>query len=557
MLVCLVLAPAWAAAPQRAWVLFVDKPDGHGGRISWVADGRQASGHELDLPVDPDYVERVTRQGVRLRFTSRWLNGVSGEGTALQLRALGRQSFVRAVRPVQAFGRPQPTQPLPLEPAAGKSVLLPEYGHSFEQLAQIGIVPLQALGYDGSGIRVALLDNGFHYRAHPALRGVQVIAERDFVNGDDDVTDQAGQPVTGDETRSDQNVHGAQVLSLLAGNDPGYFMGAAPAAGYILAKTEDNRAELPIEEDRWVAGLEWAADLGAQVVNTSLGYNYFDDGSGYTYEDMDGQTAVTTVAGELAVSKGIVVVAAAGNEGLAAWRYVTAPADGRDVIAVGSVGIPAEPGQLPVIAATSSRGPTSDGRIKPDVVAPGEGVVVADVRGNGYVRNGGTSFAAPLVAGACVLLRQAHPDWGPGDVLEALRRTATDLGDPGPDTTYGWGQVDALGASGLQVSRPEKTLVGHPYPNPVTGDTVHFPLQVVEQEDVTLSLFDVSGQLVHQQTQRLLPGVYALPQAALQWDLARFEADRGAKLANGVLIFYVRTPAAARTGKIALVRPRR
>jgi hypothetical protein len=222
-----------------------------------------------------------------------------------------------------------------------------------------------------------------------------------------------------------------------------------------------------------------------------------------------------------------------------------------------SVDMPYAAGEDPVISVTSSRGPTSDGRIKPDVVAPGEGVVVADIRGLGYVRSNGTSFAAPLVSAACALLREVHPEWTPAQMLEALHRTATDLGDPGPDTTYGWGQVNALRASGLEVGLPTVPLVGQPYPNPVRGDVVYFPLQAVEREEVTLSLFDLSGQLVYQQTVPLLAGDHTSPLAAVCWDVARTEEQRGTLLANGVLYYQVRTTAAARTGSIALVRARR
>ena len=233
---------------------------------------------------------------------------------------------------------------------------------------------------------------------------------------DEVVTDEADQPITGDEMSSSQNLHGAQVLSLLAGYHPDHFIGVAPDAEYILAKTEldDNMPEMPSEEDRWVAGLEWADSLGAQVVNSSLGYNRWDDGTGYSPADLDGETALTSVAAALAVRRGIVVVVSAGNEANRDWHYITMPADADGAIAVGAVDVPGSGERVPQIASFSSRGPTADGRIKPDVVAPGSGVVVADLRRGGYVRRGGTSFAAPLVSGVCALLLQKNPEWEAG-----------------------------------------------------------------------------------------------------------------------------------------------
>ena len=151
------------------------------------------------------------------------------------------------------------------------------------------------------------------------------------------------------------------------------------------------------------------------------------------------------MAAALAVRRGIVVVVAAGNEANGDWHYITIPADADGAIAVGAVDVPGSGERMPQIASFSSRGPTADGRIKPDVVAPGSGVVVADLRRGGYVRRGGTSFAAPLVSGVCALLLQKNPEWTPAQVLEALRSTALDLGTAGPDTVYGWGADKRIG----------------------------------------------------------------------------------------------------------------
>jgi hypothetical protein len=222
------------------------------------------------------------------------------------------------------------------------------------------------------------------------------------------------------------------------------LIGPAFGADFALAKTEIKLSETQIEEDNWVAGVEWADDLGADIVSSSLGYQDW-----YTYEDMDGNTALCTIAADLAVSKGIVVVNSAGNERITTWYHIIAPADGDSVIAVGAVDLQGG------LASFSSAGPTFDGRIKPDVVARGVQTYCAWANG-GYGGASGTSLSAPLVAGVCALLLEIHPDWTPIQVREALWHTASQADDP--DNLYGYGIANAAEASGLnylEVS-PEK-----------------------------------------------------------------------------------------------------
>ena len=539
---------------QNIWILLRDKTDLEGRRVVWEDLGAGREDAELDLPVSKTYIERLRGLGVEVRSHSRWLNAISGRVSPEVRRQVLTQGFVREVRPVRRIRRPRSTEvasALPLagrKEARGQSAQQALYGPSFEQLAQIGVIPLHDRGFTGAGVRVAVLDNGFHYVEHEAFREkFRLVAQRDFVNGDLVVSDENEQPVSGDETQNSQNLHGAQVLSLMAGFQPDRFIGVAPDAEYILAKTEDNRTELPVEEDRWIAGLEWADSLGAQVVNSSLGYNIWDDGSGYSREDLDGETALTSRAAALAVRRGIVVVVAAGNEAQAAWHYVTAPADAEGVIAVGSVDVPVGGVRAPEIAASSSRGPTADGRIKPDVVAPGNGVVVANLRRGDYVRNTGTSFASPLVSGVCALLLQMHPEWGPAEVLDALRTTALDLGEAGPDTVYGWGQVNALAASGLDIVPPGEHALLPPFPNPAHNGIVHFPVQLRERDEVELSVFDLAGNLVFSDSWPLLAGVHDRPGRAPHW-------APGGDAANGLYYYRMRSSGFTRSGKIALLR---
>ena len=531
---------------RNVWIFLRDKVDREGRVIEWRIGSQGHSTYQLDLPVRDDYIEDVSQAVVDIRTTSRWFNALSARVTPEQESALRALSCVRSIGSVLQLYRPQPASFSDLP--AGRLAQQSDYGVAFEQLAQTEVIQLHQLGYTGSGIRIAVIDNGFHYITHRAFeQRLNVVAQRDFVNGDNVVTDQINQSRTGDETRSLQNLHGAQVLSIMAAYDPGRFIGVAPDAEYILAKTEENAIELPVEEDRWVAGLEWAVGLGAQVVNSSLGYNIWDVGESYEYADLNGQTALTSIAANMAVERGVVVVVAAGNEAGSSWHYITAPADADGVITVGSVGISVEDERLPVIAVSSSRGPTADGRIKPDVVAPGQGIVVADVRGGDYKRSSGTSFASPIVSGVCALLLQANPQWSPDDVLSALRSSALDLGEAGPDTVYGWGHIQAFSASGLRISTPGNTVFLNPFPNPAYGQNMYFPLLLDGREEVRLSIFDVSGTTVFDRVWNMMSGSYVRNDNAPYWPI-------DSSVASGVYFYRLRSASVNKSGSLAVIR---
>lgn len=533
-----LLLCAWAASAQGGedvWVFLRDKPDGLGGRVEW---GPEPTPEDLGLPVDPAYLDFLERRGGRVRVVSRWLNAVSLHLTPGRRQLVEEAAMVREIQPVT---RLRARRPAASAAWAAKNVQDAEFGRAFEQLAQVGLTRLHQAGYRGGGVRIAVLDNGFHLGGHEVFAGLKVVGRRDFVNGDDVVDDQDGQPVTGDERLSRQNIHGAQVLAVLGGRAVGEYVGAAPEAEFLLAKTENNGSELPVEEDLWVAGLEWADSLGARVVNSSLGYNSFDDGSGYAREDLDGRTAVTSRAAAAAVARGMVLVVAAGNEGNLPWGLVTVPADAEGLISVGAVD------RFRVVASTSSRGPTADGRVKPDVVAPGVDVWTAQVRGGGYARLDGTSFAAPLVSGVCALLLQMNPEWGPAEVLAALRDTATDLGPAGPDNEYGWGQVDAWRAAGFDSGAVAVDRARAPFPNPAAG-AVFFPLSLARRAAVELRVYDVAGGLVYAAAPRLFEaGDHRRPERALRWVPAT-------DLAAGVYFYELRAATFRTRGKIALVR---
>ncbi|MCK5526758.1 MAG: S8 family serine peptidase, partial [Candidatus Latescibacteria bacterium] len=391
-----------------------------------------------DLPVLQNYVDTVEACGLKVRTISRWFNGVSVRATAKQIVEVEKYPFVRSIAPVSGFrrGQPKEVQKKPSEKArkpVGAQHRL-DYGGSYAQLAMIHVPALHDAGWDGSGIRIGLLDSGFGAMDHEVFQRIDIVRQWDFVDGDEDVS---GHP------------HGTQVLSVIGGYKEGALIGPAYGAQYLLARTEDVASETPVEEDYWIAGVEWADEMGADIVSTSLGYNIWDEGTGedYTYADLDGNTARITMAADWAVERGITVICAVGNEGDDPWYYALFPADGDGVIAVGAVTPDGSP------AAFSSRGPTSDGRIKPDVAAPGVNIRMAGGAPDSYTLSRGTSYAAPLTAGVAALLLQAHPEWGPMDVREAMRRSGDHALNP--DNEVGWGLINAEAAMDA-----ERTLYG-------------------------------------------------------------------------------------------------
>ena len=284
----------------------------------------------------------------------------------------------------------------------------------------------------GEGVLIGIIDTGFGIK-HEALKNINIIAERDFINNDYNTSDEKGEEGKGQET------HGTQVLSIIGGYKEGNLIGPAFKSSFILAKTEIVKDEISIEEDYWIAALEWRDSIGVDIVNSSIGYGKFSDKDYYNASDMDGKTAMMTKAADLAFEKGMIVICSAGNEAFSEWKTVLAPADGFNVIAVGAVN------SLKNRAGFSSIGPTTDGRIKPDVCALGVNVLTARPYNIiEYNRNDGTSFASSFVTGAAALLLSAHPNLTPQEIKEILKTTADK--SKNPDNEKGWGIIDTYEA---------------------------------------------------------------------------------------------------------------
>lgn len=485
-----------AVAEDRIWVFLSDKGPNALQKVSALqlpakTTARiQLRGGDfdplVDLPIHLEYQRQLVDAGMVIKNDLRWLNAVTGWIHPNDLESIAALPFVDSLRPVVTFRREQSAEqgmfePLPRMGEEAADVF--EYGNARTQLALIGVNHLHAAGLSGRGVRVGFMDTGFSLGIR-AFECLNIRGTRDFINGDDDV---------GDNDFS-QMRHGTQCLSLCAGFDEGEIVGPAPAAEYVVAKTELVDLEIRAEEDNWVAGLQWLDSMGCDIVSSSLGYVDW-----YTDADFDGNTAPSTIAADLAAARGVLVVNAVGNSGCGDGDIrLIVPADGDSVLAVGASTFAGDR------AIFSSCGPTTDGRIKPDVLAPGQGVWTALPNTGGYQAGNGTSFATPLVSGVCALLLEQNPARTPYDLITLLRATADRAIKPLP--TYGWGVIRATAAAGIDSNaidpqRPHdcNATGGHVelWPNPATATTA-ITLVDGPHSNGVYRIFTIAGQLVYE-----------------------------------------------------------
>ena len=393
---------------------------------------------ETDLPVSSVYVDAITDLGATLIHSSKWLNGITVKTeNANFTEELDKLDFVKEY---------QVTKDQTLTKSARVSKFRDEddnpiidssyYQASVSQVSQINGHYLHQAGYTGEGMYIAVLDGGFkNANQSSAMQALwqenRILGTKDFVDNDEDFFS--------------MHYHGANVLSIMAANLPGQLIGTAPNATYLLVRTEDTSSEYLVEEDNWVAGAEYADSLGIDVINSSLGYYLFDNSDmNHSYEDMDGHTTRVTKAANMAVEKGMLVFASAGNEGNDPWHHIISPSDGDKVIGVGAVNAEG------VKAGFSSFGPASDGDIKPNVSALGWGTALQNSSGN-IVTGSGTSYSSPVMAGMGACLWQAFPEFTSLEIKSAIEESAHQYSMP--DSLLGFGIPDFKLASELLQSR--------------------------------------------------------------------------------------------------------
>ncbi len=404
-----------------------------------------------DLPVNRMYIEALESRGVEVVNISRWYNAASVIAADDILKELEKLPFVESIDEVLKFKRRIPE----VEMKSCMSDSNELYGYSFAQVDQIGVTTLHRLGFAGSDVLICFMDSGFR-TSHEVFDSTNIVAEYDFINSDSITSQEPGES-------SDQTNHGTSTLSVTGGFKDGVLRGTAFQASYLLAKTEVTSVEEPIEEDYWISALEWADSLGADIINSSLGYSDW-----YEYSDLDGNTSRLTQALDYAASIGILVHTAAGNSGPLP-RSILVPADADSALTCGAVS------ERGILTLFSSKGPTYDGRIKPDICAMGSGVRCADdANDHAYDYASGTSLSTPLLAGGSAILMQIHSDWDVGDFIEAIKRSSNNF--TSPDNDYGWGIPDFSAAVSVPLKGRTTILLAAAW-NLISiplSDTIHY-----------------------------------------------------------------------------------
>jgi hypothetical protein len=531
----LVLSVAAQVAPGKYFVEFTDKNNNpYSIDRPWeflsqrALDRRAAQGiaiTETDLPVTPSYVEGVAAIGAWPMVRVKWLNGLifacSDPSLIPLIEALPyvqkvvKSSLVKQPVPGKFDLSVQATEPVQGSPENNlKNTLSYDYGQSFNQIAMLNGDKLHEEGYRGQGKVIAVLDAGFEgtntIRTFDSLRdNGQILGSRDFVS--------PGGTVYG------HHPHGTMVLSTMGANLPGELIGTAPKADYWLLRTEDGGSEYIIEEYNWVAGAAYADSVGADIINSSLGYTEFDDPSqNHTCDDMTGNTTPATRGANIAAQRGMVVVNSAGNSGGSGWMCVGAPADGTDVLAVAAVDSNGN------YASFSSWGLINGSYVKPNVASQGALAVVSWTDGT-IVRSNGTSFSSPIMAGMVASLWSARPGLSASDLRRMVEQSGSQSGNP--DTLLGYGIPDFFLILGEQEQGAQKAAGAKVYPNPFSR-TVTLVLTTGQEASLVAVLWSVRGEKVFT----------SAPLACMQGQ-NRFELALPGNLNKGLYLLQIYSPA--------------
>ena len=375
-----------------------------------------------DLPVNHTYIQQIENLGVHVQCASKWMNGVTVKLTdstkMAQVRTLPFVSFVQYTGLLVGAAL--------APPAKNNAKATLNYGIAAGQINQLNGTNLHNEGFRGKGIHVAVIDAGFtNVNVNSCFDSLRLqgrlLGTKDVIN-----------PVSNIYS---EDTHGAMVLSTMTGNIPGQYLGTAPEASYWLIRTEYSPTEYKVETDFWCSGIEFADSVGADIATSSLGYSTFDDTKmNFTYADMNGKVSRASRAATIASKKGMVVLVAAGNEATHSWHYLSSPADADGIITVGavdSIGIP---------SSFSSFGPSSDGRVKPEICARGSASALVSVAGKN-THGDGTSFATPIMAGmmACLLQKYKSQNQNPSvwTLLQSVFKTGNLFSNPTAQMGYG------------------------------------------------------------------------------------------------------------------------
>ena len=487
-------------AQDKYWVSFTDKigtpftleqPEDYLSPRSIAR--REAQGIQidsLDLPVNPAYVIAVRDMGVEILNVSKWLNGVTIYTTNPNIiNDISQLNFVNSVsKSKKKKGKNKNSlEPMPyfdsnfnLREAESSDYF--DYGLCIDQIYIHNGQVLHNEGFRGEGMLIAITDAGFQGYDLPAFDSIrnnnQVVGTKNFLNKTESVFN--------------YSEHGMNVLSILAGNIPGQLIGSAPYANYLLLVTEDAASEQIIEEINWSCGAEYADSAGADLISVSLGYFDYDFPNwSHSVAELDGNTAWVSRAANVAVGRGMIVVVAAGNNGDEEIPYISMPGDSYEVVTVGAVGADS------IRADFSSIGPTSDGRIKPDVCAIGYNTYCQQSFG-GVWPGSGTSFATPVMSGLIACLWQAHPEMNRYEVISAVINAGNMFSNP--DNFMGAGipnfQIAHNNLSNVKYLNTGSDCKLFIAPNPFS-DSISLSIRNLSSTSFTILITSIDGKALY------------------------------------------------------------
>jgi serine protease AprX len=488
-------------AQEDAWVYLKDKPNSESylttplNMLSQRALDRRARQNievdVIDVPLDDSYYSKIkSASGISVKAKSKWLNAIHVFGLQEDISNLKTNfTFIESIE----FANDGLNAKGKLTKHSSKSNHQNKfadmkadynYGVAETQITMLKGDFLHQEGFTGSGMHIAVIDAGFPNVDQ--LQAFQKIRDNNQILGGYDFVNRSNSFFSGHN-------HGTNVLSDIAGYIEGVFVGTAPDASFYLFITEIIADEVPLEESLWVEAAERADSLGVDVINTSLGYTTFDNPDyNYSYADMDGKTAFISRGADIIASRGMILVTSAGNSGSNSWKYMGAPGDAASVFTVGAVNASED------IASFSSFGPTSDGRVKPDVLAHGENVFVIDHQTGTPKPSNGTSFSSPVMTGVVACFWQATPALTSTQVMQKIRESADRYSNPDEQYGYGIPNFKTAYEAVLNVDKQNFINTTTIYPNPVSAS---FTLKMNRNDlnGVHVKIYNLLGKKVFEQ----------------------------------------------------------
>lgn len=443
-----------------------------------------------DIPVNQSYIDSVLNSGnFYLQNKSKWLNAITmSTNDSSNINLISNISFIEQIKNVQYLPIDYNDETQYDYSSTKQSYLTSNnlehypYGATYNQLNLHQAQRLHEFGFKGQGMHIAVIDAGF--LNVNSMRGLEHLFDENRILSTWDF-------VAHEESVYEDHQHGAAVLSIIAGNIAGEYLGSAPEANFHLLRTEDAGSELIVEEDNWIAAAEYADSVGVDIINTSLGYTRFDDSTqNHTYADLDGNTTRIAIASDIAASKGILLVTSAGNSGETDWRYISTPADADSILTIAAVNENGDRGGF------SSIGPSADGDVKPNIASVGWDTYYISPWSSNVERGNGTSFSAPMTTGMAACLWQGLPSYTNMEIKQLIEENSSQYNSPDSLTGYGipnFYQAYSK-ATGIQYSNPKNKILDA-YPNPFTNQ-ITLLINSNTSQQTSLSVTNYLGQPV-------------------------------------------------------------